>query len=260
LIGCIALFGVILTASVVSARIMAPAPVSDRVAKADLVITGKVVSIEDKSIGDYQIAVVKIDDAILNAKGLTHVRVGFIPTTGGRFPHLNLQVDQESCFFLTQKNGQSFYVATQYFNIVDKKAANYEEVVKEAKQCGKLLGDADASLKAKDANDRMLTASMLITRYRTPREGAVKQEAIDAAQSKLILQTLADADWTPKNAQPYTMQPQQLFLRLGLTDKDGWTVPADVKELPDSAKKWLKDNDEKYRIQRFVVEKSDKKD
>jgi hypothetical protein len=56
------------------------------------------------------------------------------------------------------------------------------------------------------------------------------------------------------------MTPQTIFFQLGLTPKDGWTPPKDFKQLPDEAKKWLKDNADKYVIQRFVYEKKDKED
>ena len=120
-----------------------------------------------------------------------------------------------------------------------------------------------AVLKGKNADDRFLTAAMLIARYRTPRPGETKTEAIDAEESKLILQALADADWTVKPAPGIlglqTMNPQNIFYRLNLTPQDGWTQPTDVKDVPDAAKQWLKDNAEKYRIQRFVADKKDDK-
>ena len=70
-------------------RIAPPAP-AIRVAQAHAIIVGKVVSIEEKPVlakpfpgskdkVEYQIAIIKINDPILAAKGLTHIRVGFIP-------------------------------------------------------------------------------------------------------------------------------------------------------------------------------------
>jgi hypothetical protein len=251
-----------LTAIPAAAKVIAPAPVYDRVARADVIVAGKVDSIEEKNVvlpdkSEMQIAVVKISDPILNAKGLTHIRVGFHPGDNPRFPHLKLTAGQEVCLFLTQKTGQTFYVAPMYFDVVDKKGGNYEKEVAEAQRCAKLLADADASLKSKDADERLLTLSMLLTRYGTPKEGQTKREAIDAGQSKLILQALADADWG-KQQQYGQPSPQAAFARLGLTQKEGWTPPADFKEFPEAAKKWLKDNAEKHKIQKYVAEKQDK--
>ncbi len=241
--------------------------IPERTVKADLVVTGKVVKIEDTTVSvqrpgtkenvEYQIAVVKIDDPIHNAKDLTHVRVGFLPNGG---QPLALQVDQEALLFLSAVPGQSFYVAPGRFDIVDKKAADFEATVKEAKTCGKLLADSDAGLKAKDANERLLTAFMLITRYSTQSADATKQEPIDAAQSKLLLQTLADLDWPQLDRRSYVgVNPIAVFSKLNLTPKDGWTPPATAADFPTDAKKWLKDNAGTYRIRRWVPEKSDTK-
>ena len=60
------------------------------------------------------------------------------------------------------------------------------------------VADPMASLKSKDANERVLTAGMLIYRYRDCRKnpnGKAKEEPIDAAQSKLILTAIAEGDW-----------------------------------------------------------------
>jgi hypothetical protein len=51
------------------------------------------------------------------------------------------------------------------------------------------------------------------------------------------------------------MGPQAMFFRLGLTAKDFWTPPANFKDTPEAAKKWLKDNAGAYRIQRYVAAK-----
>ena len=51
-----------------------------------------------------------------------------------------------------------------------------------------------------------------------------------------------------------------MFFRLGLTPKDGWTQPKDFNQTADEAKKWLKNNADKYRIERFVADKGEKKD
>jgi hypothetical protein len=54
------------------------------------------------------------------------------------------------------------------------------------------------------------------------------------------------------------MNPQGAFLRLGLTEKDGWTMSKDATAVNDAAKKWLKDNAETYRVQKFVLDKGEK--
>ena len=126
----------------------------------------------------------------------------------------------------------------------------------------KALSDPKASLKSKDADERLLTAEMLVARYRGFRGPNAKAEAIDAGESKLIMAALAEADWH-KPFKFGTTLPSQTFAQLGVTEKDGFVwKPAPGVALPqyayeDAAKEWVKSNAEKYRIQRFV-EKKDK--
>src|SRR5260370_17847072 len=64
-------------------------PLPERIAIAETIITGKVTAIEDKKVEARQFpgakdkvelttAVVKIDDAVLNAKGITHANIVFV--------------------------------------------------------------------------------------------------------------------------------------------------------------------------------------
>jgi hypothetical protein len=268
--------------------VVAPQPVAMRVALAEAVVVGKVTSIEEKTVsaprfandtagGEYQIAVVKVEDAIQGAKGLTHVKVGFLPAQPGvvrpgAMRPVTLAKDQEVCLFLTPHFKASFLTVPQYFDAVDKANPNFDKEVAEAKRCAKLLADPKAGLQSKDADDRYTTAAMLLVRHTTPKtlgDPNAKKEPIDAAESKAILQALAEADWAnPKQELRLYMNPQAMFNRLALTEKDGWTPPMievmgnkliDAKALPEAARKWLKDNAGTYRIQRFVEEKKDEK-
>src|SRR5262249_20100477 len=121
--------------------------------------------------------------------------------------------------------------------------------------------DPMASLKSKDADERVLTAGMLIHRYRDYRKnptGKAKQEPIDAAESKQILLALAEADWN-KGGTPGSIHPQMAFGMLQLTDADGWRPDfKDPNGFQTAAKKWLKDNADKYRVKQFVPEKAEK--
>jgi hypothetical protein len=288
--GVAALLSLALLGSGVPAKalVAVPAPpvMPERVALADTVIIGKVGKVEDKNVSavpypgaknkvEYQVFTLQIDDAVLGAKGMKEIRIGFVPPMGGGIrpprplPQLMLATGQEGCFFLSKHPEESFYVPQQYFDVLDKKNPNFEKEVAQVKRCAKLLADPDASLKSKDADDRLLTAVMLITRYRTSRTPNAKTEAIGAEQSKLILEALADADWTKTNDPNLRGGPQQYFLRLGVTEKDGWKMPmridpktgrtlVDYQGIPAAAKKWCKDNAGTYRIQRFVAETTDK--
>jgi hypothetical protein len=272
-------FAVLLLAGPARADMAAPPPPQQRAAMAETVVVGKVVSIEEKTVGakrypgdpdkgEYQIAVVKIDSAILGAKGLTHVRVGFIPQADDpkvkirRPPPVQLKKDDEVILFLQPHFEANFHVAPAYYDGVFKRGdgKEFEKTVEDAKRVGKLLSDPQANLTAKDAKDRFETAALLIVRYRrngllTP---TMKEQPIDAKESKLILEALAEADWGKGETRWDALTPMNTFAALHLTPKDGWTPPQDLTKVPDAAKKWLKDNADTYRIKKFVEEKKEK--
>jgi hypothetical protein len=287
-----------LAASAVPAKAMmiAPAPISQRVATADAVVVGKVTGFGDKTVSapqfpgaqnkvEFQIAIVKVETGLVGAKGKKEIRVGFIPPMaappgggpvrpggpiirpGIRRPQVNLTLNQEACLFLTKHHSEDFYVLPAYFDIISKQGnPNFNKEVTEATRAAKLLADPRAGLEAENKDDRLLTAGMLIGKYRTPKPsagGPPKTEPIDAEQSKKILHVLADADWAARpapGAGAFQMTPQNLFMRLNLTPKDGWTQPKDFREFPAAAKKWLEKNADTYRIQRFVSAKDEKSD
>ena len=75
-------------------------------------------------------------------------------------------------------------------------------------------------------------------------------EKFDAKTPTLVVKAQSDAYFRILELQPKMKD----VYRLGLTDKDGWTPPKTGNQM-DAAKKWLKDNAGKYRIQRFVAPK-----
>ena len=163
--------------------------------------------------------------------------------------------------FLVKHPTEDFYVGQAYYDFIDKKNADFDKSLDEIKRCAKLLADARGSLQSKSADDRFLTAAMLLARYRTARPGETKTEPIDAEESKAILQALADADWDAKPGPAFggfQTTPLIAFSRLDVTPTNGWTQPKDAKAIPETAKQWVKDNVEKYRIRRFVADKKDK--
>jgi hypothetical protein len=266
---------------------IAPAPLAQRVATADCIVVGKVVGFGENTISaapypgatnkvDYQIAILQVETTILGVKDVKEIRVGFVPPMappggagGGVRPHIRrspqvaFTLNQEACLFLTKHLEGDFYTAPAYSSVLNKQGnSNFAKELDEVKHYAELLADPKAGLAAKDKNDRLLTASMLIAHYRQRRPTAAqpKTEAIDAELSKKILLTLADANWNVRPGRPgaFQLTPQGIFAQLNLTPRDGWTPPKDFKQFPDAARKWLKDNADSYRIERFVYEKSDK--
>jgi hypothetical protein len=276
----------VISAASAKAMMIAPPPLSTRVAQADCIVVGKVTSIEDKQVMarqfpgatqkvQYRVAVITIKDRLAGAKGLTAIRVGFIPppqpVQGGpnqpirpirRYPTVDLKVGQEGCFLLNKHFEEPFYVVQGYYNVIYK-ANNFDQQVTQIKDYLKLLHHPKEGLSSKNADNRLLTAGMLLSRYRTVKQGMkppYKTEPINAEESRQILQVLANADWT-KVARFGQVSPWMLFNQLGLTAKDGWTPPrvANAQAMAEAVKAWIQKHGKDYRIQRYVAEKADKK-
>jgi hypothetical protein len=238
-------------------------PLPNRVATAEVVVIGKVTSFEDKTVTkdktEFKIAVLTVGDALRAPKGTKSVRLGSVVIPAGvaiRPSPFQATEGQEGCYFLTKQGDADFYVPGT-LGFLDKKSPNFEKDVKLIKNCVKLLEDPDAALKGDNAEDRFLTAGMLVARYTTRASANAKTEPIEAEQSKRILQALASADWTPTNDLTQ-LSPLMVLGRLPLTDKDDWSPPSrqDAKAYAAYAQKWVKDHADTYRIQRFVAEKS----
>lgn len=260
------ILSVVLTAD--AKRIAPPPAIVQRVAQADAVLSGKVVEIEGKNVTalaphpgstemvEYQVAVVKIDQAIHGVPNVTQVRVAFLP--GGRS---SLSKDQQVCLFLTRHPKETFYVLPGFYDVLDVSSPEGEKELELVKRCGKLLADPIAGMKSKDADDRLLTVAGLIVRYRQPTAERMKTEEVPAEESKLILQTLAEADWLKPNTQllGYASTPQALFQRLGLQPADGWKPTANLapQNFSEAAKTWLREHAATYRVKRFVAENKD---
>jgi hypothetical protein len=252
-------------------RIMAPS-LPERVANSDLVIVGKVTDFGAKTVkselfkGDMrqmQIAKVKVSDTVQGKAG-KEIKVGFFPPASGpgggpirpgfRRGGLQLKIGQEGMFFLKKHPTQDVYVAQADFDFMTKTGnPGFAKELDAAKKAAKLLAKPKDGLKSKSADDRFLTAALLIVRYRTAKPGSTKTEQVSAEESKLILTTLADAEWTKVNRQFGMLNPMAMFYRLGLGPKDGW-MPKPGSNIAEQAKKWLKDNAGKYRINRFVAD------
>jgi hypothetical protein len=246
--GFAALIGLTFLATPLVAKRIAIPPLPDRIIKADAIIIGKITSVENKPVkapggGELGLGVLKVEDGLLGGKGLTHVKVAFFPG--------QLESGQEACFLLTKVPGENYYLASGFLSMLRKTDPSFDAQVAVIKRSAALLEDPVKGLKAKNANDRFLTAALLLGKYRPWDRGAEKQADIDATQSKLILEAIAEADWN-KLDPTLRLNGQQLFYRLGVTDRDGWVQPMNFQEVEAAAKQWLKANAGKYRVKRFV--------
>jgi hypothetical protein len=256
--------GVLLLASSAQGREPPPRALPDRAAAAAAIVVGQVSSVEEpKDKPGHKLMTVKVTESLLGVKGLTHVLVLFTPrnlqpppASSAPPPTAPLPVGQEACFFLGSLTADASYRPIGFEYAVAKKDQAFEKQLASIKRYAKLLEDPAAGLKARDRDDRFTTAGLLILRYRVV-FGADKTEPIDAAESKLILQALAEADWKPEGPRVPTqeqtqMTPSTLFQLLGAGAKDGWRPPANFQEFTAAAQKWLKEHAGDYRIQRFV--------
>ncbi len=263
---CLAFFALALPAR--AGSIAADAvPIPNRVAVADMIVVGKVTAFEEKMVTaasypgaknkvEFKIAVITLTDPLTAPKDTKTVRLGFVPTP----PMVAISpapfepvVGSEGCFFLTKHGDNDFYLAPGFLQFLDKKNPNFEKDVALVKRCVKLLEDPDAALKGKNAEDQFLAAAMLMARYSSRKTQDARREPIEAEQSKLILQALATADWTPRT-DITQLSPLMVLHRLPLTDRDGWTPPGnDPKAYAAYAQQWVKDHAGSYRIQKYVT-------
>jgi hypothetical protein len=242
---------------------IAPPPVPQRVTLADAIVVGRVVEVEEEPIEAYpllkirggpkvsfQIARVRIESTLRGTVG-EQVRVGVGP--GRAMPRL--KAGQTGCFFLRKHPEQAFSVLSAESDFIERgKAEQYDKDVALARRCSGLLADTEAGLRSKDADERLLTAAMLIFNYRTVRwayRRGPKTEPIDAEQSRRILAILAEGPLEDEAARK-PMGRVFLFFRLGVTAEDGWKTPRNLKDLPAAVAKWLADHGGTYRIGRYV--------
>ena len=233
----------------------------ERFALADCVVVGKITRYDDRTVRtsspdgrqpmDYRVAVVKVEEMLKGDGRLTHVRIGMASTQ-------MIQPGYAACFFLTEHPLESFYLqgADLYDFAIPKNQSNFAAQVASFRQMGRLLADPVAGLKAQRAEDRLLTAAMVLARARTFRAqshvAANKTEPLDAQTSALVLKALAEADWNKSLG--FRMNAWRLFNLLGVTAQDGWN-PAGLRTTPElyaAAKQWLGARQENYRIAAYV--------
>ena len=238
----------LLAASPAAAKlVMAAKPPAQRAVTADAVVVGTVTAVEPAEVEaapfpgaeekvKFKVAVVQVKDALAGAKGLTHIKVGFVPPaappagTGGirRRPGLlppELKEGQEFLFFLAKHPDAGFYVMPNMSPPLDATDAGAKAEVEAAKKALAVVADPLKALKAEKAEDRHAAAVALLGKYRSYPDfgGEVEEGPISAEESKLILKGLAEGDWGKfRRDQP---NPMQAFFSLGLSEADGFAPP-----------------------------------
>lgn len=272
--------------TVVAARalMIAPSPPSQRVMQADAIIAGKVQMIEKEPVlvpiapnspdkQAYTIANVKISEALLGAKGVTHIRVAYpkiaepqpvvpgrpiLSSSRGRF-QISLAENQAGVFFLQKHATEDFFLLASNAPPLD---VNEKTQIEEVRKTIQVLAEPMKSLKAADAKDRTFAACLLISRYAMPRAGESKQVAIPAEESKLILTALLEGDWSQQPTRFGQLSPQGIFYQLQ-PQKYGYAQPTAQpgqpinpiefqKRIVESQRSFIRDNIDKIQIQRFT--------
>jgi hypothetical protein len=264
----VALFAI--SIGVAHALMIMPPPGPARVVNSDVVFVGKVISIEPAEVDvkpfpdakdtvKYKVAVVKVTEMIRGPKDVKSLRVGFQalqafkgPKIGGRGP-VQLTVDQEGLFMISMHTDGKFYQAPNFGYFTPTAQKNFEDEVKTAKRYVSIMANTKEALESKDADERLIAAAIVVTKYRTQKAPFPnKEEPIAAAESRLILNAIASAKWGPvKFGEP---NPQQLFFQLGINQKDGWQSPKKItgpNDMRDAVQAWIKNNPD-YRVKRFV--------
>jgi len=130
------------------------------------------------------------------------------------------------------------------------------------RRLGGLLENSEEGLKSTDAEDRLLTAYMLVLRncYAPWRRGMVgKPKPIDAGQSKRILLALAEGDWKKNRREVRgAVAALQLAVKFGAPPLKDFPTEGDEEQWAAAAKQWLKQNAQTYRIHQLWID--DKKD
>jgi hypothetical protein len=221
----------------------------------------------------HKVAVIKIEKALLGAAGVTHVKVGFLPPPltdpavppgrGGRggFQPIHLIVEQSGVFFLTRHPSGKFYTITPMMAPLNARADNYKSQAEQVEKAAAALADPMKALTADKAADRFLAAAALLSRYRSfPEDGRETElQRVSADESRLILKSIAEADW--KRADQTAPGAMQLFFQLGLNPESGFHPPqaqpgADyTSAVKDAFVKWLAGPGKDFRIERIVPKK-----
>jgi hypothetical protein len=259
-VGILVLAGVLGTANGAAACGYGMAGPFQQFLAADFIIVGKVKVAEDCTVWDvsnpaqvrtqtYKVVTIEIGESLKGAQGLSAMRVGFQP---GQEP----KIGTEGCFYLSPTVHTFSTIAGGYlFPLYRTGNPDFDKSLEATRQLSKLWENPTAGLRSRNEQERLLTAGLVLSRevgrFRPAKDGRVA--AIDGEQGQLILQVLADADWSKPGL--YRQSAPRLFSLLGLTDKDGWKPP-EIKTPADheqAAKAWLKAHIEKHHIGTVVA-------
>jgi len=223
---------------------------SQKVAQSEVVVTGKVTSLEKETVdlpqypGDknkvaFTVAVIKVESSLAGAKNVTHIKVAFSAQPGGEQPGIDLPIKgrpirpgggfgpiqltegQEGIFFLAKHPGSdSYYAVQQGYTPIAAKAENYKDELAKIKTIVDALADPVKALKAEKLDARLTATAVIVGKYRSNPTGQLVEVAIPAEETKLIMKTLLEADWAVADMPPpgfdYQSSPNTIASMIGI--------------------------------------------
>ena len=253
--------------------------IPERILKAEVIVLGRIESIESEPVlaaamlddlyqSAFRIARLKIREGLRGAEGLLEVRVGFRPVNHPHHRHLELAVGDEGCFFLQRHPDRAFFLlqpplafrqgAKPEAIFLRSDSLGYAREVSLTHRCIRLLGNPKEGLTARETDDRLLTAALLVKRYRSAAStqtrvlwGTLNTEPIDATESRLILSALAESELTTRHSEA-DVSALGVFGQLGLGPADGWEQSFDRTKIAEQARAWLKKYASTYRVQQVL--------
>lgn len=286
--------GMLATTGLARALVVAPSSPTQSATQAEAVILGKVVAIEKETVQaeqfpgnpkqEYVIAKVQIQESLLGLKDVKEIRIGTIkpvqqppirpirPGPGVEQPivrpilprpglNVTLVENQEACFFVQKHHSADFYVLVPM--AMPLPLENKKEI-ESVRKVTSVLNEPLKSLRSRNIADRGFAAAVLVQKYRSSNyPGKIKEVPIPAEESQLILQALADVEWTVKDfSQP---NPRVAFDLLGAAQA-GYVPPRVQPGQPfnpqeyqmrqeESAKAWLRENAETFQVKRYVPDR-----
>lgn len=223
----------------------------------------------------YRIAILKLKESLVGAKGLTEIRVGYRPGSaivgedrprkrpaviGTNAPEL--EVGDEGYFMLVPHFEGDFYVYSGQFSSgpLLTKNPNTEKELPTIKKIAKVLKDPVAHLKSEEKEERFYALAILTKRYREkiPSDRSQTVE-ISKEETQLILDVLSEVPFDPK----LNGVPSKSELFTGLLNENlsslGFEYPI-VKPGEDIAKLYeqsfndfIKANREKIVLKKWVL-------
>lgn len=274
-------------ASSARADVAAPPPLVFQMVTAETIVVGTVIGFADQDVlakpypqskqkVPYRIALVRVSKGIQGSKQGKVIRVGYLAPPkpvvnqpkklvfpSSRRPTMQLKVGQQALLFLKKHPVESFLIPPGYYSIKTaqpKTPKHFNQYVHEVQRMANILANPIPALKSQDDKIRVQAATLLIAKYRQPPFGRkFKQVPVDAEENKLILNALANADWSKYNNYSLLLQAVDL---LGLTPKDGFVRPKRItspKDYPNAVRNWLKTHANTYRMKRLVPIEPDTK-